>query len=201
MNLEQVKEFLANNSESEDVKEYLESFKQDADVNLDIIKSKIESDEDVKSFIDSIKDKHSSKALETWKTNHLEGLINEEIRQRFPEKDEKDIKLQELSNKIEAMEREKTQERLKNVALKAATNKGLPVDLVDYFIGANEEMTLENLGKLEDVFNSHLETSVKERLKDTSYAPPKSGSKNEYTTEDFGKMSPEEINEFFEGKE
>ncbi|WP_434305906.1 DUF4355 domain-containing protein [Clostridium botulinum] len=144
-------------------------------LSLDKFKELVATNKDFKSFLDSEKDKHSSKSLETWKANNIEKLINEEIRKRNPQKDEKDIVLEELQRKIEAMEKEKQYEKLKNVALKQATEKKLPNELVDYFIGQNEETTINNLTKLEEIFNSKLETVVQERLKGSSYTPPKGG--------------------------
>ncbi|MBY6996512.1 DUF4355 domain-containing protein [Clostridium botulinum] len=144
-------------------------------LSLDKFKELVVTNKDFKSFLDSEKDKHSSKSLETWKANNIEKLINEEIRKRNPQKDEKDIALEELQRKIEAMEKEKQYEKLKNVALKQATEKKLPNELVDYFIGQNEETTINNLTKLEEIFNSKLETVVQERLKGSSYTPPKGG--------------------------
>ncbi|AUN11576.1 DUF4355 domain-containing protein [Clostridium botulinum] len=144
-------------------------------LGLDKFKELVATNKDFKSFLDSEKDKHSSKSLETWKANNIEKLINEEIRKRNPQKDEKDIALEELQRKIEAMEKEKQYEKLKNVALKQATEKKLPNELVDYFIGQDEETTINNLTKLEEIFNSKLETVVQERLKGSSYTPPKGG--------------------------
>ena len=43
---------------------------------------------------DSTVDKRSAKSLETWKTNHLEGLLDTEIKKRFPAKDEKEIEME-----------------------------------------------------------------------------------------------------------
>ncbi|MHB7978940.1 hypothetical protein CF067_00850 [Clostridium sporogenes] len=144
-------------------------------LSLNKFKELVATNKDFKSFLDSEKDKHSSKSLEKWKANNIEKLINEEIRKRNQQKDEKDIALEELQRKIEAMEKEKQYEKLKNVALKQATEKKLPNELVDYFIGQDEETTINNLTKLEEIFNSKLETVVQERLKGSSYTPPKGG--------------------------
>lgn len=188
MELEQIKSYLEENKDNEDVQAYLGGFKEEAKFDLNTVKSKFEEDGEFKSFLDSAKDSHFNKALATWKENNLNGLIETEVRKRSPEKDEKDLAIQALEEKFATMEREKTYESLKNLALVEATEKGLPVELIEYFIGTNEEVTKGNLSKLEQVFNSKLEDSVKNRLKDTSYTPPKSSNKS-YSTEDFGKMT------------
>ncbi|WP_050607257.1 DUF4355 domain-containing protein [Clostridium niameyense] len=143
---------------------------------LDMFKQKINTDKDFKSFVDSLKDQHLNKGLETWKQNNLQKLIDEKIKELYPEDDPKDTELKKLQQEMENMKKEKIKEQLTNKALKIATEKGLPTDLVDYFIGQDEESTNKNLETLEKVFTDKLETTVKERLKDNSYTPPSGGS-------------------------
>lgn len=150
------------------------------------------STEEVRVYLESISDKHANTALETWKKNNLDNLVADKIRERYPEEDERDITIKELQSKFEDLEREKTREILRNVALKEAASKGLPVDLVEYFIGNDEALTLENLGKFEKVFNEAKEASGKSRLKDEAYTPPKSDSKQAITAESFSSMTNEE---------
>ncbi|MCW6094738.1 DUF4355 domain-containing protein [Clostridium sporogenes] len=145
-------------------------------LSLDNFKNLVATDKDFKSFIDSLKDQHLNKGLETWKSNNLESLVNEKIKELYPEEDPKDTELVKLKQEMENMKREKIKEQLTNKALKIATEKGLPTDLVDYFIGQDEETTNKNLETLEKVFTDKLETTVKERLKDNSYTPPSGGS-------------------------
>ncbi|MBA4507937.1 DUF4355 domain-containing protein [Clostridium sporogenes] len=143
---------------------------------LDVFKEKINTDKDLKSFIDSLKDQHLNKGLETWKQNNLQSLIDEKIKKLYPEDDPKDLELKKLQQEMENMKKEKIKEQLTNKALKIANEKGLPTDLVDYFIGQDEETTNKNLETLEKVFTNKLETTVKERLKDNSYTPPSGGA-------------------------
>ncbi len=143
---------------------------------LDIFKQKMNTDKEFKSYIDSLKDQHLSKGLETWKSNNLESLVNEKIKELYPEEDPKDNELKKLKQEMENMKKETLKKELTNKALKIATEKGLPTELVDYFIGQDEESTNKNLETLEKVFTGKLETTVKERLKDNSYTPPSGGN-------------------------
>ncbi|MBN3409949.1 hypothetical protein CJF15_12630 [Clostridium botulinum] len=154
---------------------------------LDTFKQKIDTDKDFKSYIDSLKDTHLSKGLETWKTNNLQSLIDEKIKELYPEDDPKDLELKKLQQEMENMKKETLKKELTNKALKIATEKGLPTDLVDYFIGQDEEATNKNLETLEKVFTDKLETTVKERLKDNSYTPPSgsAGVNNPWSKEHF----------------
>lgn len=99
--------------------------------------------------MDSEKDKYNSKALDTWKDNNLQSLIDEKIKELYPEDDPKDLELKKLQQEMENMKKETFKKELTNKALKIATEKGLPTDLVDYFIGQDEEATNKNLETLE----------------------------------------------------
>lgn len=163
-------------------------------LTLDAFKEKMKSDKDFKAFIDSEKDKHSSKSLETWKTNNLEKILEDKIKERFPQADPKDLELQKLKAEIDKMQKESLRKDLTNKAIKVATDKKLPVELIDYLIGDDEEVTTKNIEKLESVFGTHVETLVQERLKGSSYTPPSNNTDVTFTMEQISKMSPEEIN-------
>lgn len=128
-----------------------------------------------KSWLDSVKDKHLQKGLETWKANNLEALLEAEIKRRFPEKDPKEIEVEKLKSEITTMKTEKQREALQNKAMRLAGEKGLPLELVSFFVGENEEATQQNLGKLEETFASAVQKSLEARLKTDSYTPPTSG--------------------------
>ena len=129
-----------------------------------------------KSWLDSVKDKHLQKGLETWKANNLEPLLEAEIRKRFPEKDPKEIEVEKLKSEITTMKTEKQREALQNKAMRLAGEKGLPLELVSFFVGENEEATQQNLGKLEETFASAVQKSLEARLKTDSYTPPATGT-------------------------
>ncbi|MCD2345809.1 DUF4355 domain-containing protein [Clostridium guangxiense] len=144
-------------------------------LTLDAFKSKVENDKDFKAYMDSEKDKHSKKSFETWKTNHLQELVLEEYKKQHPEADPKDTELANMKAEIEQMKKEKLKETLTNKALKIATEKNLPVDLIDFVIGTDEETTKQNLDTLVAIFSKHDETLKAQILKDNTYIPPTGG--------------------------
>ena len=184
--LEQVKEFFEQNKDNEEVKAYLEGLKK---VSVQEVQQMLVENEELKKFFDSEKDKHFSKGLETWKRNNLQKLIDEEISKRFPQDDPKDLKLKELEQKIKQMEQEKLREALKNKALTIATEKKLPVQLIDFLIGQDEESTLQNLATFEEVWTQNLQALVEEKLK-TSGVNPKDSSA---TTQSLENLSPTQL--------
>lgn len=140
-------------------------------LTLDAFKDKLENDANFKSFMDSEKDKHSKKAFETWKQNNLEKLLDDEINKRYPEKDPKDKALEDLKIEMEKMKAESIKKDLTNNALKAMTEKKLPADLVNFIVGADEDITNENLKTLEKIFADHDEAIKTEILKNDTYKP------------------------------
>lgn len=194
--LEQVKEFFEQNKENEEVKAYLQGFKH---MSVEEMQQLFSENQDYKKWLDSEKDKHFSKGLETWKKNNLQKLIDDEIKKRFPEADPKDVKLKELEAKIQQMEQEKLRESLKNKALTLATEKKLPIhQLIDFLIGQDEESTIQNLAKFEEVWTQNLQILVDEKLK-TSGVTPKDGDKPKtFSKEQLSNMTPDEINKHWD---
>ncbi|KYD30057.1 DUF4355 domain-containing protein [Geobacillus sp. B4113_201601] len=186
MNLEDVKKFFEENKDNEEVKAYLQGLRS---VSVEEVQKMLVENEELKRWFDSEKDRHFSKSLSTWQKNNLQKLIDEEIKKRFPEADPKDVKLKELEAKIQQMEQEKLRESLKNKALTLATEKKLPIQLIDYFIGQDEESTLQNLAKFEEVWTSNLQSLVEEKLK-TSGVNPKDSSA---TTQSLENLSPTQL--------
>ena len=117
-------------------------------------------------------DSHFSKSLETWKSNNLDKLVNEKVKELYPEADPKDTELAAVKAELEKMKSESLRKDLTNKALKIANEKGLPTDLVDFFIGSDEKATNENITKFEKAFNDSVGSAVQKKLKDSSYVPP-----------------------------
>jgi len=137
---------------------------------------------DVRSVIDAEKDKHHNKALETWKSNNLEMLIEAEVKKRNPDKTPEQIELEKLRKEIEDERNARNREKLMNEAIKQATEKGLPVDVLDFFIGVDEDTTMSNLSKLEEAFNKAVQSQVDGKFKDNGRSIEQSGSSISVTT-------------------
>lgn len=188
MNINDVKQFIEENKDNEEVKNYIGGF-----ITSGRVEEFLNSD-DGKKLLQPKLDSYHSKSLESWKMNNIEKLLDAEVKKRFPAKDEREIEVEKLRLEVEKMKQEKLHETLKNKALTYATEKKLPVNLVDYFLGADEEGTIKNLNSLEEVFNAHIQNQVEERLKSNNYTPPKSNSQST----DISKMSMEEYANYWQ---
>ena len=125
-----------------------------------------------KKLIQPKLDSHFSRSLETWKSNNLDKLVNEKVKELYPEADPKDLQIAEIQKELDDMKAESARKTLKNQALIYANKKGLPVDLLDFFIGEDEKATNENITKFEKAFNDSVGSAVQKKLKDSSYVPP-----------------------------
>lgn len=154
-----------------DTDEYKNYFGGLSQVTPDRVKEYLSTD-DGKKIIQPEMDKYFSKGLESWKSNNLEKLINDEITKRNPSADPKDIELAQMKAQLETMQKEALRKDLTNKALKIATEKHLPTDLIDYFIGDDEETTTNNIKIFEKIFNTAVSSSVDNKIKENTHVPP-----------------------------
>lgn len=134
--------------------------------------------EDGKKLIQPTLDKYHSKGLESWKTNNLSKLLDEKIKKKFPDEDPKSLELKKLQADLEAMKRETVRKDLTNKALKIATEKGLPIEMIDYLIGEDEDTTTANLTTFEKAFNEKLSSGIEAKLKSNTHIPPENNKNN-----------------------
>lgn len=163
MNIEEIKQFLEQNKENEEVKAFVGELSA---VSADKVKGFLETEEG-KKVLQPRLDQHFTKGLETWKANNLEKIVEEEVSKRNPSKTPEQLEVEKLRKEIEAEKAARNRETLVNKALKAADEKKLPKDVIDFFIGENEDSTLENLSKLEESFNAAVQTAVEVKFKES----------------------------------
>jgi len=184
-NIGEIKTYLEANKANDEVKNYLNSLM--VQPTLEVFKGKL-NDADFKSFMDSERDKHAEKSLSTWKTNNLDTLVLAKVKELHPDADPRDTAMNTLKAELAQMKSEGIRKELTNKALKIAQEKKLPLELVDFLIGADETITTANLTSLEKVFSTHIEAVVAERLKGT-YIPPNggggAGTKNPWAKDSF----------------
>ena len=117
-------------------------------------------------------DRYSNKSLESWKANNLQGLVDAKVKELYPDADPKDIEIQKLQQELAEQKASALKQTLTNKALTVANEKGLPADLVGYFIGDDEDSTMENLSNFEKIYTGAISAKVDEKLKGASHVPP-----------------------------
>ncbi|MBR0019410.1 DUF4355 domain-containing protein [Bacillus subtilis] len=163
MNIEEIKQFLDENKDNEEVKAFVGELSA---VSADKVKGFLETEEG-KRLMQPRLDSYFTKGLETWKSNNLESLIEEELQKRNPSKTPEQIELEKLRSEIERERAARNREALVNKALNVADEKQLPKGVIDYFIGEDEETTLANLSKFEETFNAAVQNAVDIKFKES----------------------------------
>jgi hypothetical protein len=146
---------------------------QKPSVTLDDIKNLASQNEDIQKWLQSEKDSHFSKGLETWKQNNLSSLVEQEVKKLYPEETDEQRQLRELKLQFDQLQQEKQKETIRNQAYKQATEKGLPVELLDFFVTNDAEKTIENLSVLENVFSQAVQNQVNQTFKTNGREPYK----------------------------
>lgn len=193
--------------------ELLKDIEETADVDevvrenyltLDNFKSKLEESE-FKSFLDSEKDKHSSKAINTaienFKKKDMQKLVDAEVLKRTGVNETPEQKaIKEMQLELETMRKEKAHAEMVSKYKDVFNEKKIPSKLVDYLLAEDDDITNANIDLFEESMNVYIEEKVKERIKDTSYVPPKGGETNntyEALFKNADNMTPEQIAEQF----
>ena len=161
MTLEELKQFLEDNKDNEEVQKYLEGLY----IVPKKVKTFLETDAG-KKLIQPMLDSYFSKGLESWKEKTMPGLIEEEIKKKFPDETEEQKRLRKLEEELAKERQARTKSELINKATTLATQKGLPVEVVHYFVGQDEEETVNNLTALENIWQSNIEKVVSEKFKE-----------------------------------
>lgn len=162
-------------------------------LTLDNFKSKLDESE-FKSFLDSQKDKHSSKAiataLENFKAKDMQKLIDAEVLKRTGDNETPEQKqIRELQQQFEALQKEKTHAEMVSKYKDVLNEKKIPCQLVDFLLADDEDITNANIDLFENSMKTFIDSKVEERMKDTSYTPPENkGDTKSITKEEFLKM-------------
>ncbi len=180
MGLAEVKAIIEANKEDVEVVAYLNGFS-----SLDVFKGKMTTDTGFKSYMDAEKDKHAGKSLETWKTNNLQKLINEGVAKANPQETAEQKLIRELTERLDKQETETKKKDLIATAMKLAGEKGLPLELVERFIGEDEESTKRNIEALEVSIGGIRKQFKEKQGQQNNYDPNKNNNPAGYTGEKF----------------
>ena len=192
MNFNEAVEAFEGFKDTEDFENYVGGF-----VTADRVSKFLET-EDGKKFIQPTLDKYHNKGLESWKQGEeFKSLVDAKIKELYPDADPKDTEIAKLKAEFEALKAESVRKDLTNKALTIATEKGLPVDLVNFFVGEDEAATTKNLETLETAFSAAVEKVVTERL-GKSHKPDGGGVEGKLDPAKLATMTLDEINAYFE---
>ena len=169
LTLKDVQDFIEHNSDTQEVKDFLVTLQPK--ITPDVFKKLIEEDTDIKATHFSLIDSARSKGIESWKTNNLQKLVDEEVAKRNPKETEEQKQLRELREQFANLEKDKTKSSLLNTALKLAQEKQIPTDFIDKFVGNDEDETKQNIERFAKVFQDAVTASTQGKFKDFGRVP------------------------------
>lgn len=175
MTLEELKQFIEQNKDNQEVQNYLKGLFPLTPEGV----TAFLATEEGKKLLQPKLDAHFTKGLDTWKGNNLAGLIEEEIKKKFPEETEDQKRMRKLEDELKAEKQARVRSELVNKATTIATQKGLPVELVAYFVGQDEDTTTANLAVYENSWQQAIQKAVEEKFKENSRDPNKGGGGTE----------------------
>jgi hypothetical protein len=167
MTLEELKQFIEANKDNKEVQDYLRGLFPLTPEGV----TAFLATEDGKKLLQPKLDAHFTKGLETWKSNNLTTLLDEEIKKKFPGETEEQKRLRKLEEELALERQARVKSELVNKATTLATQKGLPVEIISYFVGQDEEETTNNLTALENHWQQALEKAVEAKFKDSGRSP------------------------------
>ncbi|PJH91860.1 DUF4355 domain-containing protein [Bacillus sp. SN1] len=160
--LEEVKKFLEENKENEEVKAFVGELSA---VSADKVEGFLETDEG-KRFIQPRLDSHFTKSLDTWKANNLDALVDAKVKELYPEETEEQKRIRKLEKELKDQKTAAQREKLLNKAVSYASEKQLPADVVEFFLGEDEESTMKNLGAFEEKYNAALQKAIESKFQE-----------------------------------
>lgn len=161
MDLQELKQYLESNNDNSEVQAVLNEFKT---VSQEDVRSYLETDEG-KRFIQPTLDRYHNKSLQTWKDNNLQNLVEDEVAKRNPQETEEQKRIRLLEEQLENRDKESKRKDLETKALKLAQDKALPTEIVNFFVGEDEETTSANLDTLKQHLDATIQAQVDERFK------------------------------------
>lgn len=156
------------------VKAWLEANKANSEVQTYLGELSTPTVEGVEGFLDTEAgrkllqprlDSNFTKGLNTWKEKNLDKLVDDEVKKRNPDETPEQKRIRELEEKIEKAEKDSQRDKLVNAALQQFSDKKLPTDLVNFFVGQDEETTNQNVTTFAEKFDAAVTAAVDAKFK------------------------------------
>lgn len=169
MDVKELEAYLKENSSNEEVKKVIKS----TITFDDLIK-----DENLGKSIISYRDSEISKAVESFKNQTLPKRVEEELAKRVKASEEPEWKreMDALKSELAKKERENKIANQKARAIKYASEKQLPTDVIDSFLGETDEETDTKLTTFSKMFEDYSTKIKQEVLKSHNISVPNNGN-------------------------
>lgn len=167
--LEQIKQWLADVKAGKEVKET--DLTAACVLDVEDIKAFLETEEGKKLILPKI-DQGVTKGIDSFKKNNLEKIVEERWNKLHPPETEDAKKMRQLETDFAKEKSERIRSELKGKLISKATEKNLPLNMVDFLVGDDEEVSFKNLDVYEQVFSKSLTEAVEKKFADGGRRPP-----------------------------
>ena len=171
--LEQVKEFFTEKGKDDDVVDFLGTLVEPPEITETDLKTYLETEKG-KKFLQPRLDKAVTKGIETFKDKTLLGLVDEEIKKRYPEETPEQKELRELKDRLNKKEQDEARQKQVNLALEIANEKKLSGKFIEKLIGDSDEATRAALEEFAEYMDEHKKLVINETLGEHG-KPPQGG--------------------------
>jgi len=192
--IDKIKPFLKEDADTEELTSIINELTTINPEKLE--QSYLNNDVNVRSWAD----KKVGRAIETFKTQTMGSLIEEQVKTRLKSaKDETaaETQLRLINERLDRAESERKREQHINTALKYASQYEIIPKYVDRFLGADVEETKRNIDALAKDFNVQINDAVDERFKEhgrtVNYKQKNQPEKMTFTREEIATMSKEDL--------
>ena len=170
-------EKIKNMKDEDDINELLKGTDVEStfkvEPTLDVFKAKL-TEKEFKSFMDSEKDTHANKHLETWKNNNLQTLINDAVlKETGKKKTPEQLKMEELEKSLNEEKEIRIKAQNTNCLKDMLSEAGLdPVKTLEFFSVDNMENAEKAIGNFKALIDETVKVGVEEKIRDGNYIPP-----------------------------
>lgn len=141
MTIQEIQTYLETNKEQDDVKTYLQGLKS---VTVEDVNNYVSTDDGMK-WLSKHNDSFFNKGLETWKQNNLKTIIDEAISKANPKETPEQKQIRELTERLNKKEADEKRQTLLNKSYVLAVEKKLPKDILEHFLGDDEQTTISRI--------------------------------------------------------
>jgi mannitol-1-phosphate/altronate dehydrogenase len=177
MDVNEIKQFIESNRDSDEVRGFLNSLTPSFDQAME--------NPDFAKAMKSFADKEGSRQVEAFKNKTLPSTIEDEVKKRLEAQNHKEpwqIKLEEmekqqnqLMEQLKQKERSELIQKNKNQALKTLTDKKLPSDILDYLVSDEQEKTNSSIEAFVSMMDNYTTNLKQDLLKSNNVRVPGQG--------------------------
>ena len=168
-----VKTFIEKNKDSDEVKTFTATLNP---LSEERVTEYLTKDAKGIKYSKTLTDQRVNDAVKTHKAKFeketLPGLIDTEIKKRYPDESDESKELKTLKSKQEKLEADLARKDLRSKALEIISEEKLPfVKIVDNLIGKDEAETVERIVGLKTIFDEEVQKAVDEHIKQFGRKP------------------------------